>query len=70
MYSCIISAIQGDGYRNLEEGQKVEFAIEKGPKGLQASNVIVRELINDATMKQPRDFPGAFFIYFSSIASQ
>ena len=35
------SAIQGDGYRNLEEGQKVEFAIEKGPKGLQASNVTV-----------------------------
>lgn len=34
------SAIQGDGYRNLEEGQKVEFSIEKGPKGLQATNVI------------------------------
>lgn len=35
------SAIQGDGYRNLEEGQKVEFSIEQGPKGLQASNVVV-----------------------------
>ena len=34
------SAIQGDGYRNLEEGQKVEFSIEQGPKGLQASNVV------------------------------
>jgi CspA family cold shock protein len=34
------SAIQGDGYRNLVEGQKVEFSVEKGPKGLQASNVI------------------------------
>lgn len=33
------SAIQGDGYRNLEEGQKVEFTIEKGPKGLQAADV-------------------------------
>ncbi|MFN2297306.1 MAG: cold-shock protein [Anaerolineales bacterium] len=35
------SAIQGEGYRNLEEGQKVEFSVEKGPKGLQASNVVV-----------------------------
>ena len=35
------SAIQGEGYRNLEEGQQVEFSIEKGPKGLQASNVVV-----------------------------
>jgi CspA family cold shock protein len=35
------SAIQGDGFRNLQEGQKVEFAVEKGPKGLQASNVTV-----------------------------
>ena len=35
------SAISGSGYRNLEEGQKVEFSIEKGPKGLQASNVNV-----------------------------
>ncbi|MBP1702001.1 MAG: Cold-shock DNA-binding domain, partial [Chloroflexi bacterium] len=26
-------------YRNLVEGQKVEFAVEKGPKGLQAANV-------------------------------
>jgi CspA family cold shock protein len=35
------SAIQGEGYRNLEEGQKVEFAITKGPKGLQAADVKV-----------------------------
>jgi CspA family cold shock protein len=33
------SAIQGDGFRNLMEGQKVEFAVEKGPKGWQATNV-------------------------------
>jgi len=34
------SAIQGDsGYRNLQEGQKVEFNVEKGPKGPQATNV-------------------------------
>jgi cold shock protein len=35
------SAIQSDGYRNLEEGQKVEFTVEQGPKGLQAANVTV-----------------------------
>jgi CspA family cold shock protein len=35
------SAIQGDGFKNLEEGQKVEFEIEQGPKGLQAANVVI-----------------------------
>jgi cold shock protein len=35
------SAIQGDGYRNLEEGQRVEFNVEQGNKGLQATNVTV-----------------------------
>ena len=33
------SAIQADGFRTLEEGQRVEFAVEQGPKGLQATNV-------------------------------
>ena len=33
------SAIQGEGYRSLEEGQKVSFDVTKGPKGLQAENV-------------------------------
>ena len=34
------TAIQGDGYKSLEEGQEVEFEIEQGPKGEQAKNVV------------------------------
>ena len=33
------SAITGSGYRSLEEGQKVEFEVAQGPKGLQAENI-------------------------------
>lgn len=35
------TAIIGEGYRSLDEGQSVEFTIEQGDKGLQASNVQV-----------------------------
>ena len=33
------SAIQGEGFRSLAEGQKVEYEVTQGPKGPQASNV-------------------------------
>jgi CspA family cold shock protein len=36
---CHHSAIQADGFRSLAEGQKVEFDVTRGPKGLQAANV-------------------------------
>jgi CspA family cold shock protein len=34
------SAISGEGYKSLDEGQAVEFEITQGPKGPQASNVV------------------------------
>ena len=34
------SAIQGEGFKTLSEGQKVEFEVTQGPKGLQATRVV------------------------------
>jgi len=34
------SAIQGDGFKSLEEGENIEFDVANGPKGLQAQNVV------------------------------
>jgi cold shock protein len=36
---CHFSAITGDGFKSLQEGDSVEFDVVKGPKGLQAENV-------------------------------
>ena len=33
------SAIQGDGFKSLDEGQRVTFELSKGPRGPQAENV-------------------------------
>lgn len=35
------SAIQSDGYKSLDEGQRVRFNMEKGQRGMQATNVYV-----------------------------
>ncbi len=37
------SAISGSGFRTLQEGQRVEFEVTQGPKGLQAANVTKAE---------------------------
>lgn len=34
------TAIQGEGYKSLDEGQRVQFDVVKGPKGDQAANVV------------------------------
>jgi CspA family cold shock protein len=34
------TAIKGEGYKSLQEGQAVEFDVIQGPKGEQASNVV------------------------------
>lgn len=34
------SAIQGSGFKSLNEGDSIEFDVAKGPKGLQAQNVV------------------------------
>jgi CspA family cold shock protein len=36
---CHFSAITGEGFKSLQEGDSVEFDVVKGPKGLQAENV-------------------------------
>ncbi len=36
---CHFSAITGEGFKSLQEGDDVEFDVVKGPKGLQAENV-------------------------------
>jgi CspA family cold shock protein len=35
------SSIQGEGFKNLKEGDRVEFNVIQGPKGSQASDVVV-----------------------------
>ena len=47
------SAVQGNGFRTLEEGQAVEFEIVDGPKGPQAGNVTKVELVPDTEPEAP-----------------
>ena len=45
------SAIQGDGYKTLTQGQEVEFEVTNGPKGPQAENVTKTQLC----VNKPKD---------------
>jgi CspA family cold shock protein len=47
------SAIQGNGFKTLAEGQQVIFDIIKGPKGLHASNVRTEEMQAQAQAEEP-----------------
>ena len=46
------SAIQASGFKSLTEGDKVEFEVSRGPKGLQAANV--RKVLRTAPKAGPR----------------
>lgn len=47
------SAITGDGYRNLNEGDEVEFDTERGKKGMQATNVKVTNAAPEGRSSRP-----------------
>jgi CspA family cold shock protein len=47
------SVIRGEGYRNLNKGQRVEFTIEDSPKGPQAVDVIGLEVMVEGVVNEP-----------------
>jgi len=51
------SVIQGEGYRNLNKGQRVEFAIEDTPKGPQAVDVVGLDTVDEPVIAGDLDAP-------------
>jgi CspA family cold shock protein len=51
------SAITGSGYRNLNEGDEVEFDTERGQKGMQATNVTVTKAADPSASGRSSDRP-------------
>ena len=50
------SVIQGEGYRNLHKGQRVELVVEDSPKGPQAVDVVGLETTVELDVPQPAAF--------------
>ena len=63
------SAVQGNGFRTLEEGQAVEFEIVDGPKGPQAGNVTKPSLVPGSRPEGPRGLSGRPVAYSASSPS-
>ena len=57
------SAISGDGFKSLEEGQKVQFDVTPGRKGPQASNVSKIYLIHADLNERPVGLTGGAFVF-------
>jgi cold shock protein len=55
------SAIAGEGYKSLTEGQQVEFEVVQGDKGLQAANVKAVETLSGTERRGPRKGPAPFW---------
>ena len=56
------SAIQNDGYKSLDEGQKVSFTIESGAKGPAAGNVVSLEASNPVAKNLKTRLLAGFFV--------
>src|SRR3989344_4539980 len=62
------SAIQGDGFKSLDEGQEVEFEIVNGPKGQKAEQVV--KMRPHATQRKPGGTPPRAFLFMESLSSR